>query len=414
MGIWGVLFRFELKKLMKRKLFWIIFVVLGVFVTILASSYFFGAVYVEGEVYETHAQSQMIERENGKKLSGKKIDDELIGKMQDAMVLQEEIQEATEDSTEGSNIAYLFTDEYQKIIRPMHQITWFVRSITSGSDLDPVTITAEELYEKRSQTVEAQWDNYRLSESEKEYWSEKEEQVKTPFTFQYAQSFNDLISISGVYLISMVVTFFIAVCLSGIFTDEHGRKMDQLILCSKLGRKQVFYAKMAAGAVVSFVVTLIYMGIVMGIEFLMYGTTGFDAVLQLSMPYSSITLSVGQIFLITLGILLLSNIMITCFTMMLAEVLRSNIGSMAVVIAIIFLAVLCSIPYEMRTISQMWNYIPLNLLKLDLGITDCRLISIFGLQLTSLQFAPILYSLLTVVFVLIGKKAYCNYQVSGR
>ena len=38
--------------------------------------------------------------------------------------------------------------------------------------------------------------------------------------------------------------------------------------------------------------------------------------------------------------------------------------------------------------SQLWNYLPINMLKVDEGFCDLRLVHLFGTKLTTWQFAP--------------------------
>ena len=77
---------------------------------------------------------------------------------------------------------------------------------------------------------------------------------------------------------------------------------------------------------------------------------------------------------------------------------------MAVVIAVMFLARLIPIPLMYRVISQAWNFMPINLLKFDAGFWDPRLVPVFGLKLTSWQFVPAVYILLSIVFLYAGKR----------
>ena len=113
------------------------------------------------------------------------------------------------------------------------------------------------------------------------------------------------------------------------------------------------------------------------------------------------------------GLLLLACILTGIFAMVFSEITKSSIGTMATVIAILFLARLVPVPPDWRLL-QIVNFFPINMLKLDAGFTDMRLVSIFGLKFTSWQFAPILYILLIVLLFFTGKKVYCRFQVQGR
>lgn len=397
---------FEWKKIWIRKSTWITLAVLVLFYLVVDGGYVFGSKYVDGEFLETHLDGTKKDIENGRALKGRKIDQQLLNEMQDAYG----------SIPPSDDLKYQLTDEYQSNVRPYEDVYGIVNLMMYGfgSGKSTSKVTEEELYGIREENVKSIWDTYYLTDSEREYWENKEEQLEIPFAYEYAQGYNFLISMSGVYRVCLLVTFFIAVCMSGVFAEEHGKRTDQLILCSRLGRKQIYYAKMAAGCLFSLFATVVLLLCGMFTAFLIYGSDGFAAAIQLMAPYYSYDMTVGEVFLILAGILLLSSVMSGIFAMVLSELTKSSIASMAAVIAIMFVSRLVPIPFMYRVLSQAWNFMPINLLKFDAGFWDLRLVPLFGLKLTSWQFAPVLYILLSIVLIYAGKRIYCGYQVEGR
>ncbi len=395
----GALFFYEMKKIMKRKNTWITLGILLVIYLVLTGGRTFGSTYVEGEFLETHKEGFAIDRKNGEKLSGRKLDDTLFEEMKKAYT-----------GMEDRELKYMLTEEYQSKVRPYSIVYDMVRY----SDVNPFTVTEKQFYNAREAAVKKSWEQYELTKKEKAYWQEKEDKLAKPFTYQYAEGYSDLISMNGIYMVCLWVSFLIAICMSSVFTEEHGRKTDQLILCSRLGRKEIYFAKILAGSLFSLLVTVFFLGIELAGVFTTYGSEGFSSMLQLFYSVYSYPLTEGQVFFIMTGILLLATILTGIFTMVLSEMTKSNIGSMATVVVLLFLARLVPIPFTWRFLSQIWNFFPVNMLKLDAGFTDVRLVSLFGLKLTSWQFVPVLYVFLAVAFVLIGKRVYCRYQVQGR
>lgn len=359
----------------------------------------FGSFYVEGEFLETHKEGFAIDRKNGNKLSGRKLDNTLLGEMKEAYV-----------GMEDKELKYMLTEEYQTRVRPYS----IVYDIVRLADVDPFTVTEKEFYYAREAAVKKSQEKYELTEQEKVYWQEKEDKLEKPFTYQYADGYTALISMNGIYMVCLWTSFLIAICMSRVFTEEHGRKTDQLILCSRLGRKEIYFAKILAGGIFSFVVTAFFLLFEIIGVFTTYGKEGFSSIVQLFYSVYSYPLTDGQIFLVMILILLLSSVLTAIFTMVLSEITKSNIGSLATIVAIMFLARLVPIPIRWRAVSQIWNFFPINMLKLDAGFTDMRLVSFLGLKLTSWQFAPFLYILLGVLLVFAGKRVYCRYQVQGR
>ncbi len=399
MGQFGTLFFYEIKKIMQRKNTWITLGILLIIYVLLTGTRMFGSSYIEGEFLETHKDGFAIDRKNGEKLSGRKLDDDLFDEMKKAYA-----------GMEDKELKYMLTEEYQTKVRPYST----VYEIARFADINPFTVTEKEFYDAREAAVKKSQEKYELTEKEKAYWREQEDRLEKPFTYQYADGYTDLISMNGIYMVCLYTSFLIAICMSSVFTEEHGRKTDQLILCSRLGRKDIYYAKILAGGMFSFLVTAFFLLIETAGVFATYGREGFSAIMQLFYSVYSYPLTNGHIFLIMTIILLISAVLTGIFTMVLSEITKSNIGSLATVVVILFMARLVPIPVTWRALSQIWNFFPINMLKLDAGFTDMRLISFFGLKFTSWQFAPFLYVLLAVLLVFAGKKVYCRYQVQGR
>ncbi len=403
----GRLFCFEWKKIWKRKSTWITLGILIGMQLVMMSASFFGSIYVEGEFLETHMQGIRIDKENGRKLSGRKIDDSLLEEMRDAYARV----------PMGKNdMKYLLTEEYQKNVRPYSMAYRFIQLMAYGSQFerDPLQATEEQLYQARDEVAAANWESFGLKDREKEYWQKREERIAKPFVYQYVEGYDYLISMSGIYLAGMLMAFLLAVCAGNIFAEEHNRRTDQLILCSKLGRQQIYFAKIMAGSLFSLAAACILFLLVLLYSAVVYGLDGFSTAIQNIWPGCSEMLTVGQVLAIMVGVFLLSSVVTCVFAMVFSEVTRSNVASIATIIAITFLSRLIPIPYRFRLLSQLWNCWPLNLLKFDQGFTDLRLINLFGMELTLWQFAPVLYVLAGGMLVWAGKKVYCRYQVQGR
>ena len=400
----GRLLYFEWKKIWKHKSIWITLGILISIYFIMQGAAIWGNTYVNGTILETRGEGVKKDMENGRRLSGRKIDDSLL----------QEMQQAFNKFTGREESDYMLDQEYQKTARPYVPLKNTLRYMLWESDSDLSEISEKEFYEKRAELVSEKWEAYMLSKEEKAYWQEKEDRLEKPFTYQYAAGYDYLVSMSGVYMVCMFATFLTAICLGSVFTEEHGRKTDQLVLCSRLGREQVYYAKIAAGTLAALAAAGILLVLSVVMSFAIYGPDGFSAQIQLSGGTVSDKTSIGQVFLIMAGILFLSVALTGIFTMVLSELTKSSIAAMSVVIGILFAARLVSIPARFRLLSQLWNYIPINLLKSDAGFQDVRLVSFAGLKFNAWEFSIILYILLIILLVAAGKNIYCRYQVRGR
>ncbi len=395
---------YEIKKILMKKSTLVTFLVLLAVQIVMAFSGSLGSTYVEDVFYETHMERNRTDRENGIALSGRPMDDALLAEMRDAYA---KIDRSTQD--------YKWTDTYRNEVRKYEDVENRLKYWGLGSGYSFDNMTQGALYGLREQSRDSMWEYYELSDREVAYWQEKDARVQIPFTYEYAQAYDSFTGMSGCYMICMLITFFIAISMVTVFAEEHTRKTDQLILCTRYGRTKVYGAKLLSGSLVVFVVNLLFVALELLGKFFSYGTEGFGASIQsVIAPWYSYPLSMGQALLMMAGLLLLSSLMVAVFAMLLAEVLRSSIGAMAILIGLLFAARLIPIAPSLGVLSQAWNYLPINMLKADQGFLDMRLVNIFGLRLTSWQFAPILYLLIIVVLVLAGGKIYRNYQVSGR
>lgn len=404
---------YELKKILMKKsaivTFFILFVLNTVFVGISGS---LGNTYVEGEFYETHIQRNRIDRANGLEMSGRKMDDALIAEMKEAY---QKVDRSTTD--------YKWTDTYKNEVRKYDDIEncfkmWGLNSNvldeSVSEEFEGKTI-GERLYLARELIQQQTYKELFLTEEEIAYWEEKDETVEKPFIYQYAAGYESLIGMQGIYMICMLTTFFAAVVMVTVFAEEHTKKTDQLILCTRFGRSKEYFAKIIAGSLVSFGVTLLFLVVAIAGKFYSYGWEGFEASLQVGVAYwYPYKISMGEASLILTVLLLLASVLLAVFAMILAELLRNSIGAMAIMVGLFFASRLVVFPQSWRVISQAWNYMPLNIVKVDEGFVDLRTVDIFGVHLTSWQFVPVLYLLLIIFLVMAGKSLYKNYQISGR
>lgn len=398
------LIRFEIKKIVMKKSTIVAFVLLFAIQVLLSMTGSLGSTYKNDVFVETHAERNRIDREHGIALSGRTIDDALLGEMQAAYA-----------DFDWSNSDYWWSEEYNQGVRRYGDLEYRLKLWGLGTGHSFDNMSSEVLYNLRAKQRDSMWEAYELSDKEKAYWQEKDAQVEIPFTYEYALGYDSLTGMQGMYMTCMLMTFFIGISMVTVFADEHTRKTDQLILCARYGKGKAYFAKILAGSLVVFGVNVLFTGVQIAGKFTSYGTEGFGAAIQsVVAPWYSYPLTMGQTLLLMTGILLLSGVMVAVFAMLLAELLGNSVGAMAVVVGLLFAARLVPIPPSFGVLSQAWNYMPINMLKVDEGLLDPRLVNLFGCKLTGWQFAPILYVVLIGVMVLAGSRLYRRYQVSGR
>ena len=400
----GTLLKFEIKKIVMKKSTIVAFVLLFGIQVFLSMTGSLGSTYKNDMFVETHAERNRIDREHGIALSGRAIDDVLLSEMQEAYA-----------GFDWNNPDYWWTDEYNQGVRRYTDLEYRLKLWGMGTGYFFDNMEAEVLYDLRRNQRDSMWEAYELSDKEKTYWQEKDAEVEIPFVYEYASGYASLTGMQGMYMTCMLMTFFIGISMVTVFAEEHTRKTDQLILCARYGKGKAYFAKILAGSLVVFGGNMLFAGVLIVGRFFSFGTEGFGAAIQsVVAPWYSYPLTMGQALLLMTGILLLSGVLVAVFAMLLAEVLGNSVGAMAVVVGLLFAARLVPIPPSLGVLSRAWNYMPINMLKVDEGFLDPRLVNLFGLQLTTWQFAPILYVVLTGVMVFVGSRIYRRYQVSGR
>lgn len=398
----GTLYLFEWKKILQRKLTWITFVSMLLVVVLSVSGNILGSYYVDGEKVDTHYNMMKTDQAYERALTGRAVDQELLSKMQEAYA-------KIPDEADR----YSITEEYQTYARPYSAIFNFVRQASgiTQEELYGWQADEEEFYALRQAELEKDWDYWYLTEAEKTFWREKEKALQIPFVFAYKEGYAMLIKVA--YTVSILLLLLIGICLTGVFTDEHTRRTDQLLLSGRLGKKELFRAKMLAGMSFAAVCSLVFFTVTAICSFVIYGADGFNTALQFVYPVYSGTLSVGEAVLILYGLLLIVSVTVSAFVMMLSELLHNNIGTLAILLGIILLPMFVSIPAQYRGVSQLFCWLPGELASVWSAF-DVRLVKFFGTLLTTWQAAPVLYLILAGVFCLIGGRAYRRYQVSGR
>lgn len=398
-----ILYRYELKKIIKRKIVWITgLLVLAASIMVITADVA-GKYYVDGEVFDTHYHMMVTDRAYKRALSGKAIDNELLLKMQDAY------RKVPTDAPR-----YSLTEEYQAYARPYSQIFGIARRIMGKDTLEEMLaweIEKDDMYEEYAEALEAEREDGSLTEGEKDFWRAKEEKLQVPFVFRYTDGYREL-AVSA-YILCFMMLLFTAICLAGIFTKEHVFRTDQLLLSSRLGKKKLYYAKVAAG--MSFIAAAAFVQIITVTvpALTIYGADGFTAAFQLMLPEYPYPMQIGEGVAVMYVLFFLAALVTSAFVMMLSELFNSENATLALISGILFASVFINIPARYRFLSQLWMYLPSRLESLD-NVFSLWLVPFFGHYLTAWQAVPIIYLLACVIFTVIGKRQYLKYQVSGR
>lgn len=168
------LYRFELKKMLSRKIVWI---TIGVMLTLIGLSVcgqLMGGYYVDGEKLDSVYNVFLKGRETERELTGRAIDQQLLDETWDAY-----------GKIPADSNYYNGTKEFWEYAFPFSAIFGFVRNVTNMNIADAMAWDADEaeLYSTRQAVLENRWDKFYLTEGEKEYWRRQELSVEKPIEY---------------------------------------------------------------------------------------------------------------------------------------------------------------------------------------------------------------------------------------
>lgn len=354
--------------------------------------------------------SQMESIENarmwGRKLSGRKLDDSLL---QERMNWDEKFTARWEgmDPKERS----LEMERYRMVQNTIQSLT----GMENGSDgKDGVAVTQDDSQIREQEITE--WnENYRLQMNDKacltvkerKYWENQYQKLEKPMKLYYGEAYEQFVG-RDIYFIMLLMTFWIGIVISRIFAEEHRRKVDQLNLCGRHGRGMLYMAKIVAGCLFTLIAYLFLLLADLAATFTLYQGDGFSERIQQVAGWYSYPLCLGQTMWIMIGLAFLGVIVTSLVVMLVTEKSGNSISGLAWGVAWVVAARIVVIPNGFRLLSQLWSYFPINMVNLPSGFLDLRLISVGGAHFTSWQAAPVIYILLCIPLVLLGKCLYCK------
>ena len=416
-----VLIKYEYKKLLQRKTVWIVTLAL---MAMAAASVilppFMSAVSSDrGDSYTAY-DSYKAQRKLAADLKGRPLDDELLKEMNDAYAAERESAEritAFPDSAVPYSVKY---DDIYTFIVDVYESGIRYGAYESGNpyisaDEDGIpyfTGTAAQLYNIGRTDLEKRWEQEYLTEEEISFLSTKEDALTTPFIYQYCGSYKSMLALFP--LLAVMISFLTAVCIPPVSAEEHSRKTDQIVLCTRFGRRPAFLAKLFTAVTFSVgVVFLLFLSTAVS-SFAIYGTEGFNAQIQFSAFECTWDFTVGQGVLLLFGISIAAAVMLSCTGLFLAECFRSSIPAMGILIGFLLISSVLNIPGQFRVLSQIWSYCPAKLISITGSLMDHRLVPFFGTYLASYQTRPFIYLILALLFAFGGYFVWRRWQADGR
>lgn len=271
-NIW-TLVGFEYKKIFVRKSVFIAILSAVFVITFAGATNIIGTNTTTGKSYydEMLLENKYIAAFNGKALTG-----ELIFEAAQAFA-----------GVLTDNYAVTESDEYSKFAKPYESIFRIVDSAYTNKNnsflvKDFGALRSEQAnnyYEIRSAQYRKNLENNPLFTDENiERIIEMDTEVVKPFTLQYHEGYRRFLNMSSINALCIMIL--VSFILAPLFSDEHQKKTDSLILTSKNGKNSFIKSKIFTAFSCSVALTLLILAVAYFICMLIYGFDGFNASLQ--------------------------------------------------------------------------------------------------------------------------------------
>ena len=172
------------------------------------------------------------------------------------------------------------------------------------------------------------------SDSERAYWTEKQDAVGEPLAYGYAGGWGDVLACLGFFAFAMVA---VCVALTPVFAGEYQDRTDAVLLSSRYGRSKLVAAKIIAAFAFATAYFALATLVIMGAALAFFGAEGGDLpvqVLSLGIPYD---LTMAEATWTAVGIAYLMTLGFAALTLLLSSKLRSQLAIFVACAALIFL-----------------------------------------------------------------------------
>jgi hypothetical protein len=381
MKLFVTIYLYEIKKILKTKI--------PVLLCLSGFVFLFGITMAEYLVISPEDKyTAAIEKD----IEGKEIDDTLIKKV------------ATEAANAGGMTSV--SGVYGNLAAYMNRAMGYYMNIEGVTrDYNISDLSEEYFYQTRIDIISYLQDYYYLTDSEKAYWQQKENEITKPFVWYSNYGIRSIRTSLFPGLALSLVT--IGISLAGIFASEKRQRTEALILSSKEGKGTILYAKMMATVTFSLLVAFLYYFALSFPHIIFNGFHGSKSVCQIMIPFSSYTYSAGEYLLILTSLYFLAAVLFGVFTALLSKMLKNTMAVSGIICGLVMFDLFFSLSPKLRLLSQIRYLSPLQIL-VNSAMADPRLFKIGSVFLNAYQSAGVAYILLIIIFIIVlsffGKK----------
>ena len=280
----------------------------------------------------------------------------------------------------------------------------------SGDEFDFSRFQRIGFYELRRQRILQRMEKQGLTEAERAYWDAMEAEVQKPFPYHYHSGPANLLR--SFQALGFFILLLSAVGLSGVYARETADKMNQLLLCSRHGKKTLYLIKFAAG--ITWILTaavLVILALFIPYS-LIYGMEGAGEMLQLVKPLSMLPCTIGQMLAVCLGIYLLAAVLFASVTMLLSVITQNALAVTCGLLGYLIVDLFAVVPDRFPLLQMIWSFRP-NEILMNTGFVNYRLIRCAGRFFMNWQAAPVIYTVIAAAAFVMAGWRYRRLQVGN-
>lgn len=232
-------------------------------------------------------------------------------------------------------------DVYALEVAPIEPFLFMASFVYRDPDtyyfMSPHQITPEQagaFYEQRL-VMQAEEDFAKLNENALGQARALEQQVQKPFYFASYSGWGS----GGEYLTYtiFILAMICAVLAAPAFSSEYQTGSDNILRCTRYGRRKLAVAKLLSTIGLSLVLFVLCVAVYLGVTCALLGTEGFRASLQIMRTTSPLPLTIGGLLLLTVAAGGLSVICVSCFALLVSSKSRKPLTALIVSLAVVLL-----------------------------------------------------------------------------
>lgn len=302
--------------------------------------------------------------------------------------------------------------EYGKTVQSYDDITNFVVNVlTPDSDYDESILyqlteeSAKDLYATYEDNLQKMIQEYGDTPEKQEFLGKQYESIEMPLTYAAKDSWDAMTMYAQTYGIILAVA--IGFLASGIFADEFRTKAEAVFFSTKYGRSKATKKKLVAGVIMTTVIYWVGMAVLSLISFGVIGTSGFLTSYQIDQPYSIYSMTYGEYYLLILVCGYIASLFAAIITMLVTA--KMHTANLAVCIPFFLYCMLPFIGRTMPSLETLFNVMPSVFMNIIEYAKTPIVFQIGNIVVRQIPLVMLLYSVLSIVLLPFVYKSYCRY-----